>query len=245
VDAQLWLLQYQEKRTHHSGWIDLDHVQIRAAAAPDPSESSTKLTPSSALLLLLAQDRASGCLTPEVQASTSLLLAAQLKHIDWSSLPTTDLLSMAATTNADVIAPIEAALLSRMDQRIDTDLYRDGVPIMRVIGRLDVPGGSGRAAQIVILYEALQTTEIEYAIFMHGYPPDLSLLTPDRRGYGYANWDAAPQVPTTQWQAGRIYASVHSVPTDIALYTTRFGVWSPDTGSQLTTENMVAEIVLP
>jgi hypothetical protein len=62
---------------------------------------------------------------------------------------------------------------------------------------------------IVLYWQDNKPVGGSYTALLHLFPQDVSLLTLDRRPYGFANMDHDAEVPTASWQPGRTYVSVH------------------------------------
>ena len=153
------------------------------------------------------------------------------EKLDWASQPTDILIRANAYADADVLNTIHKHLLPRLPTNLNVTLVdASNIPRLRVLGyALTPPSSSMEGTELSLYFEALDRMERDYVIFLHGMVEDVSLLPPERQQYGFANWDHWPQMPTSQWQPGRIYADVYRIQTKPGEYHLRFGFWEPRT----------------
>lgn len=85
--------------------------------------------------------------------------------------------------------------------------------------------------EIVLHWECIGPISTPHSVFLHLYPKDRSLLSPDRAAFGFANLDHDPRVPTVEWQTGRTYLSIHRGQLATGSYRTLAGLYSIRSGT--------------
>jgi hypothetical protein len=153
------------------------------------------------------------------------------EKLDWASQPTDILIRANAYADADILDTIHKHLLPRLPTNLDVTLVdASNIPRLRVLGYALTPSSSSeKGTELRLYFKALDRMERDYIIVLHGAVEDISLLPPERQQYGFASWEHWPQVPTSQWQPGRIYADVYRIQTKPGEYHLRFGFWEPRT----------------
>ena len=160
------------------------------------------------------------------------------EKLDWASQPTDILIRANVHADANILDTIHKHLLPRLPTNLDVTLVdASNIPRVRVLGYALTPSSSSeKGTELRLYFEALDRMERDYTIFLHGVVEDVSLLTPERQQYGFANWDHWLQMPTSQWQPGRIYADVYRIQAQPGEYCLRFGFWEPHTQARLTVQ---------
>lgn len=88
--------------------------------------------------------------------------------------------------------------------------------------------------QLDLYFQALDELPLEYVVFLHAVPSDPSLLSEDRRKYGFANYDHHPPQPTTEWVQGAIYKDSTVFKAAPGAYRFRFGLYHPPSSTYIT-----------
>jgi hypothetical protein len=224
--------------------VGFDRIQLRATYDLTDANSSDTITALQAIKLLEATEHTPGCLTPSSQEKLEAAVSSRLSSEDWSSTPTEALISIAENVDGNLADRLQAVLRARVEHPIDVTLFEDGVPAIRVLGYLQEPASDSDDMRIVLLYEALSPVKRDYIVYMHGYPRAGTILPKERQPHGFMNWDALPEVSSSQWQPGTLYASSHVLPSNIDAYTIRIGLWAPDEQYQLSMNGSAMEIEL-
>jgi hypothetical protein len=243
-DIAVLLALLEEKRTQYSGWVGLDRIQLRATHDLADTASSHSITASQAVNVLAAANRAPACLTQSTRDTVEALVASRIMIEDWSSTSTIELIAMAENVDGDIVNQVQAVLQTRVEHPLNITLLEDGVPAIQVLGYLREPVAATGGMRIVLLYKALTSIKRDYAVYMHGYPRAGTSLPIERQPYGYMNWDALPEVASSQWKAGRVYASSHVLPSSMDSYAIRIGLWAPTEQYYLSINGSATEIEL-
>jgi hypothetical protein len=71
---------------------------------------------------------------------------------------------------------------------------------------------------------------IDYILWFHGGVKDKSILEPNRKKYGFANFDHGIKEPTSKWQIGEVYRHGYTRNINSGEYNFRFGFYKPMEG---------------
>ncbi len=116
------------------------------------------------------------------------------------------------------------------------------IPTMRVLGystRL-LPGS--HIFKLTLYFEALTDIDVDYYLWLHGYPRDKTTLPSDT---DFMIWDHLTNIPTSQWQVGHIYRDAYVITDVSGDYRLIFGFWYPHDGSYLhQNDNQASDIDL-
>jgi hypothetical protein len=145
TDAAVLLASLEEKRTHYSGWVGLDRIQLRTTNDLTDAVSGDAITASQAIEVLKTANRAPACLTQSARENIEAVISSRLSLADWSSTPTEELISLAKSVDGDLVDTLEAELRTRVEHPLDIAYLEDGVPAIRVLGYLREPAGDTHA----------------------------------------------------------------------------------------------------
>ncbi len=169
---------------------------------------------------------------------------AYMKTLDWAAQPTDILIRANAFADPEVAQTIRGHLLFRLPINLDIVLVdAANVPRIRVLGYALGPfEPSQGSTELRLYFEALNRLEIDYRIFLHGVVKDVSILPPERRQYGFANWGSLPpQIATSLWRSRHIYMHGHRIQAQPGEYRLRFGLWEPSSKTRLFVQGSGAE----
>lgn len=88
--------------------------------------------------------------------------------------------------------------------------------------------------QLDLYFQTLDELNLDYIVFLHAVPSDPSLLPPDRKQYGFLNYDHYPPQPTTTWAPRAIYKDTTIFKPMAGAYMFRFGIYHPPSATYLT-----------
>jgi hypothetical protein len=95
----------------------------------------------------------------------------------------------------------------------------------------------GKAAdgktELTLFWKCLAPVADDYAVFVHLFPGERSVLPLDRQKVGYLNLDNRPAVATNGWEVGKTYVSKHRGAVPSAKYRAAVGMYSVSTGKRV------------
>jgi hypothetical protein len=87
--------------------------------------------------------------------------------------------------------------------------------------------------ELMLFWECLAPVADDYAVFVHLFPGERSVLPSDRQKLGYLNLDNRPATATSRWEAGKTYVSKHRGVVPSGKYRTAVGLYSMRTGKRM------------
>lgn len=145
------------------------------------------------------------------------------------SVPPNALVDLQAFVDTGLLQEIRQHLLSRLSNLDQVLVNETGVPKIRVFGyTADRPLSGSNGLQLDIYFEALESLDLDWYIFLRGYPYDATILPADRRQMGFVSLDHAPIIPTSDWAPGKIYRDSYTIRVHPGDYHWYFGFFSGD-----------------
>jgi hypothetical protein len=137
----------------------------------------------------------------------------------------------------DLHISTQLAILSRVTVYVDRPCKIDRVVDVTFGGAIKLTGyriDEGPAPQIVLCWQAINSTPVDYTVFVH-VPNDGSVISGDGQPVG-GNY------PTSAWQPGDVVEDVHLLPVsgDLKIPRGSIGLYRLDTGERLSIDGTSA-----
>ncbi|HWQ14768.1 MAG TPA: glycosyltransferase family 39 protein, partial [Roseiflexaceae bacterium] len=217
----------------YQGWVELDTAHVFLDIPPAAPQEALRALPYTHLLD--PYDRARGapsCYDAETVAALGQETSATLEQVAWDTVSTADIATLQARSSLPLPASLRASLLRRIARREEAVFTSpSGAPI-RFLGYSAHPVASAVSAdattEIELYFEPTAPISDDLVIWLHGTPLGSTPLSPQRREYGYENFDHRPSTPTSRWQPGQVYVSIYRLPAPPDAYRLQFGLLKPE-----------------